>query len=229
MIYNVICGVSFILYILMSGLLEKTRKKELILRILSIVIFVYKATHYILENIKGNLCIPVEISCISYFLIPLILSFRIKKLYNVGAFFGIAAGIGYFAFYTACGFTVYESFSVTDILTGCFCHGYLFLCGLYLFKNYTFDEKGKLSIWVALLGMLAWALVFYDVEIRGITFIYYIIKPQFLLIFQSMPLNVIIIMVYYLVLTVAFYGVVKLFYKLNSNPKLLRKRLLTAT
>ncbi len=61
MIYNVICGVSFILYILISGLLEKTRKKELILRILSIVIFVYKATHYILENIKGNLCLLLYI------------------------------------------------------------------------------------------------------------------------------------------------------------------------
>jgi len=226
MLYNAICGLSFVLCVIIDKLLEKTKKNTAILRAVSVLIFVYKTVHYIVKNVNGELCIPVEISNISYFLIPLILSFRIKKLYNVGAFFGIAAGIGYFAFYTACGFTVYDSFTVSEILVGCFCHGYLFVCGLHLFKTNTFDEKGKLSIWVAILAMLAWALVFFDMEMQGITFIYFIIKPQFLFLFDSMPLNVLLVMVYYCTLTAAFYGAVKLFYKLNAKEKYVRKRIL---
>jgi len=225
MLYNVICGLSFVLCIIIDKLLEKTRKNTAILRAVSVLIFVYKTVHYIVKNVRGELCIPLEISNISYFLIPVILSFKIKKLYNVGAFFGIAAGIGYFAFYTAFGFTVYENFTLSEILVGCFCHGYLFVCGLHLFKTNTFDEKGKLSIWVTILAMLAWALVFFDMEIQGITFIYFIIKPQFLFIFNSMPLNVLLVILYYCALTAAFYGAVKLFYKLNTSKKLAGKRI----
>lgn len=228
MVYNIICGVSFAVAVIFDKLLDRSRYNKAILRVISIVIFVYKSVYYVLQNVRGNLCIPVEISCISYFLIPIILSFKINALYNVGAFFGIVAGIGYFAFYTVCGFTVYDSFTIYDILLGCFCHGYLFVCGLHLFRTNTFDEKGKLSIWVAILAMLAWALVFFDMEMQGITFIYFVIKPQYLFFFDNMPLNVFIVMMYYSVLTVGFYGAVKLFYKLNANPKFLRKRILNA-
>lgn len=215
--YNIICCVSFFLMFILSKILEKTKKSDLILRIVSVVLFVYKSIYYVVENIKGNISIPVEISTISYFLMFVILTFKIKKLFGVGAFFGIIAGIGYFAFYTLFGFMVANNFTLYDILTGCFSHGYLLISGLHLYKNNKFEKNDQLYIWITILAMLCWSLVFYDIEMRGITFIYFIIKPEFLFVSPNMILNVLLIIIYYGILITAFCGVVKLF--LNGNKK----------
>jgi len=217
--YNLICLCSFVLMILTGKLLDKTSKQDLILRTVSTILFIYKTYFYISQNLKGNVAIPVEISNISYYLLFIIIVFRIKKLYCVGAFFGIMAGIGYFAFYSFLGFTVAESFTLKDILIGCFSHGYLLVSGLYLFKNNVFENKEKFYIWITLLAMICWALIFYDVQMRGITFIYYIIKPEFLFVSQVFSLNVILIMLYYLILIFAVLGVIKLFFDINLKRK----------
>lgn len=217
--YNIICGISSLLMIIINKLLNKVKKKELILRILSILLFVYKLAYYVVENIKGNLSIPVEISSISYFLMFIIMIFKLQKLYGVGAFFGIIAGIGYFAFYTLFGFTVANNFTIKQILIGCFSHGYLLITGLHLFKKQKLTDKDKLLIWITLLSMLCWALVFYDIEMRGITFIYYVIKPEFLYVFPNMIFNICLIILYYVILILGFIFVVNLFFKLNKNMK----------
>lgn len=64
--------------------------------------------------------------------------------------------------------------------------------------------------------MLCWAMIFYDVEMRGITFIYYIIKPQLWLGLENMALNVLLSIIYYSLLIFVFNGAVKLFFKLNN-------------
>lgn len=215
--YNLISACSFILMFILSLLLEQTKKNEIILRILSIIIFVYKLVHYVIQNVNGILSIPVEISSITYFLMCIILVFKIKSLYCIGSFFGIIAGLGYFLFYTFLGFTVASNFTVKDILLGCFNHGFVFVAGLHLFKANTFSQSDKPKIWVTIFAMLCWALVFYDMEMRGITFIYYLIKPKFLYIFENMSLNVLLMMLYYAALVTAFYFVIKLFFTLNNK------------
>jgi len=215
--YNVICLLSFLFMITLSYVLKKFSHTETMLRLLSAAIFIYKLIHYVLENIKGNLALPVEISSITYFLMCIILVFKLKTLYSVGAFYGILAGLGYFTFYTLLGFTVASNFSVKEILIGCFNHGYLLVSGLYLFRTYNFTKADKPKIWITIFAMLSWALVFYDMQLRGITFIYYIIKPKFLFIFSNMSLNVILMIVYYAALVIAFYFVIKLFFNLNNK------------
>lgn len=217
MLYNLICGCAFVLTVVLGKLLSAYRHGQTVIRVVSAIIFIYKIAHYIVLNIRGILSIPVEISCISYILLPLIITFKIKKLYPVGAFFGIMAGIGYFSFYTAAGFTVAENFTVVQIITGCFCHGYLYVAGRYLFGTVKLEEKDKLSVWVTLFAMLCWALVFYDWEMRGITFIYFIIKPEFLKIFSVPALNALLFAVYYAVIAFAFAAVLKLFFNINRK------------
>lgn len=179
-------------------------------------LFVYKTLYYAIENFKGNVQVPIEISSITYFLTFAILTFKIKSLYGVGAFFGSIAGLGFFCFYTLFGLTVAESISIKDLLISCFNHGYLLVCGLYLFKN-ALNKKDEYLIWITLLAMLCWGLVFYDALKRGITFIYYIIKPTFLFLFDNLFLNSLILMLYYALLTAGFFGVVKTFFKVNKN------------
>lgn len=85
--YNLICAGSFLIILLLSNALKKTKKNELLLRTTSLILFIYKTLYYIMQNIKGNVSIPVEISSISYFLMTAIFLFRIEKIYNVGSIF----------------------------------------------------------------------------------------------------------------------------------------------
>lgn len=79
--YNLICAGSFLIILLLSNALKKTKKNELLLRTTSLILFIYKTLYYIMQNIKGNVSIPVEISSISYFLMTAIFLFRIEKIY----------------------------------------------------------------------------------------------------------------------------------------------------
>jgi len=214
--FNLICGLTFVLVIFLSFILQKSKYKDLILQLLSFPLLLYKLIYYIAENAFGHLVIPVEISSISYFLMFIIILFRIKKLYVVGAFFGLLAGFGYFTFYTLFGFTLSSEFTIFKLLIGCFTHGYLLLCGIHLFINNKFEKSEHSSIWIAILSMLCWGLVFFDIKMRGITFIYYIVKPKFLFISSQMILNVLLLISYYAMLVTAFYFVIKLFFKVNS-------------
>lgn len=86
-----------------------------------------------------------------------------------------------------------------------------------LYSKYRIKRSDFYKIWIATLGMLSWSLVFYDFEMKGITFIYYIIKPKFLFIFGNMSINVLLMMIYYSALIFAFNCVIKLFYKINKK------------
>ena len=217
--FNIICGLWFMKLLVFNKIMQKVSKAELILRILSGAILIYKTVYFILENVQGNVSIPIEISNISYFLLPIIILFRVRKLYSVGAFFGIMAGLGFFLFYIVAGFTVEEFFTTQELLIMCFCHGYLLITGLYLFQNYKFENTEKPRIWITIFAMLCWSLVFYNIEMRGITFIHYIIKPEFLLVFDNMSLNILLMALYYSVLVTAFAFVVKAFFAINHRQK----------
>lgn len=161
--------------------------------------------------------VSVEISMISYFLLPIIITFKIKKLYNVGAFFGMISGLGFFAYYSIFGFTMNAHHTLIEVLIGCFCHGYLLLCGAYLFFTNRFERKTSSSLWITILAILCWAMVFFDEETRGVTFVYFLIKPEFLNLFAVPVLNALLKAVYYAALSFGYYGVTRLFYTLNAK------------
>lgn len=214
--FNIISIVSFAIMILLNLILKRFKYTPIILQIFSIILFVYKSYHYIIQNIQGNFLIPVEISSISYFLIPIILTFKIKKLYKVASFFGIAAGLGFYLFYCVFGFAVRANFEVTDLLISIFSHSYLLTAGLQLMFTEKFENQPK-TIWITILAMLCWAMAFYDFNMRGITFVYYIVKPTYLCIFSSNTLNFLLIVLFYAVVVTIFALVVKLFFVVNNK------------
>jgi len=224
--YNLLCGIWFIGCLFFSKALEKTSKSEIILRIFSAFLLIYKTYFYIMQNVRGNFNIPIEISSVTYFLMSIIMIFKIKSLYSVGSFFGILAGLGFFSFYIFFGTFYATTFSIKEMIIGCVSHGYVLINGLYLFKNKNFHMIEQQKVWTTIFAMLSWALVFYDVGNRGVTFIYYIVKPKFLLIFPTMSLNVLLMIAYYFLLIFAFRFVIKLFFTLNKklqNVKLYEK------
>ncbi len=217
--FNLISVGCFVLMIGLSVLLQKCSKKELIMRIVSVLLFVWKFSYILYQNIIGIVSIPIEISTISYFIMFATLIFRIKGMYCVSSLLGILAGVVFFGFYMVAGFTLQNVFTLKAYLTGCLFHGYLLVSGLYLFKNYKFDKKEQPKIWITTLAIICWSLVFYGFVGEGITFIYYIVKPEFLLVFKNMSLNALVLIVYYCLLVSAYYGVIKGFFALNNKVK----------
>lgn len=77
--------------LLLNKLTKRSAHADKIIKILSIIIFSYKVLSYTVKNLSGNIFIPVEISAITYFLVPIIIIFKIDKIYNIGSFFGMIA------------------------------------------------------------------------------------------------------------------------------------------
>lgn len=206
----------FFVVILLNLLLKKFKYTPIVIQVLSVIIFAYKTCYYIVQNVQGIFSVPVEISSISYFLIPIILTFKIRRLYYVCSFFGIAAGLGFYLFYCLFGFAVSSNFTISQFLIGIFSHSYLLTAGLQLMFRQKFERKDA-GIWITMLAMICWAMAFYDFELRGITFIYYIIKPTYLCVFDSLSLNFLLITLFYAVITILFGIIIKLFFKVNSK------------
>ncbi len=215
--FNIISLIGFILMLCFGKLIVRYKYGNIILRALSIVLIIYKLGWYVLKNIKGQISIPVEISALSYFLVAFIVCFKMKKFYNIASFFGISAGLGFFFFYIFAGYTVQGNFSILSFVISNLCHGYLLFAGIYLFEKNNFKNSNKLSIWVTILGMLVWSLVFFEVEQGGITFIYYLIKPTYLFVFDKLSLNILIMILFYMVVILVFYLWTRLFYWLNNK------------
>lgn len=218
MIFNIVSFFVFLISIFVSKFLAKWKHGEIFMRILSSLILLYKMVYFVYQNIYGNISIPVEISTISYFIVSILITFKLVNFYNIAAFLGLSSGIGYFVFYIFAGFTIENSLSIQALISANFTHGYLLIAGLYILQKYNFKNKrNKLPIWTAMLAIIAWALVFFDVEQRGITFIYYIIKPQFLNIFGSFQMNILALISFYVLVIFLFSIWIKLYFKLNEN------------
>lgn len=216
MLYNIVCAIGFVISLTTYFGLRKMKRGEKVLRAVSVALFVYKCYFYISENAKGNVYLPIEISSISYFLIPFMLTFKIKGLYGVGAFFGSIAGLGFFSAYGILGSVIGEGFTLKEIIIGCVCHGFLLISGFYLAENYKYEKKNSLRLWTAILAMLAWAFAFYDAG-RGLTFVYFIIKPSFLWVFETPSLNAVVTILYFAALCVAYYFGTRAFYAVNAK------------
>lgn len=217
MIYNIISLLSFLIIVLICCITKRFKCNNIILQSISVIIFLSKLFEYIVNNIQGNITIPVEISTISYFIVSIIIAFKIEKMYNIASFFGIVCGLGYFLFYIILGFTVENEITTKGLIEGIFCHGYLLITGIYIFTQEKFNKEKHYYLWITILGIISWSMVFFDIEQRGITFIYYIIKPTYLFVSEQMIINVAIIMTYYIIILILFYTLIKLFYRFNNK------------
>lgn len=214
--YNLISLSIFMFVILFGVLISKSSRQEIVLRCIAAILLTYKFLHYLISNIKGVVSVPVEISALSYFLVSFIVLFKIKKLYIVGSFFGIIAGLGYMWYYTLFGFATMSHVTVPSLVIASFCHSTLLILGCYLLGKQKFEKPERRKIWIAVFAMLTWAEVFYSMQEMGKTLIYYLIRPEFLFFSASMPLNVLCAIGYYAALTIMFYGTIKMFYIFNE-------------
>ena len=216
--YNLLATLGFVVFLALNYLLFKFRYTLISLRIISIFLLVYKICFYVYYNITTDVAwFPFEISTLSYFIIAIVLIFNLEKVYNIASFLGIITGLGYFVYYIVAGGSLAEVFTIKEIIIGILCHGFLLTAGLQLMKLYKFDRQKLYTIWIAVLGIICYALEFYDMKPVGVAFIYYVIKPTYLYLFDRMIYNVLLVALFYVVLLTAVNYLIKLFYFVNAK------------
>jgi hypothetical protein len=218
MLYQIIPFAGGVLSLALSLLMKSLKRGEKAVRVTGVLLLLYKTAEYVYLNVSGNSVLPVEISTVTYFATTIALAFRIKKMYPVVSFFGILAGLGYWAGYTFCGFLAKDAYTLREVLLGACNHGYLLVAGACLYFNYDFGKANRLSVWAALLAMLLWAAVYYTYMPAGPTFIYYLIHPNELFLFlapYTVP-NLLISLGFYAAAAVLFHLLIKCFYRFNN-------------
>lgn len=216
MLFNIISILGFGISLLMIYLLTHYKWGFKVLKYLAVFMLVFKITEYIIMNLMGEVSYPIEISTITYFLFSIVIIFNIKKLFHVAAFFAIISGLGFFLYYSLFGFISAMVFEVPRHIIAVGFHGILLIGGSYLFIKNKFDKSQKMQLLMVMLLILSHGSIFYLDSIKGSTFIYFLVNPEFLQIFDSNLLNYSIMMIYYLIIFGIYLLLINKFYILNN-------------
>lgn len=103
--------------------------------------------------------IPVEFSTVSYYVVPAILLFRVKKLEIWAAYAGLMAGFFYYLTMMIQGGIIYESYHPLTIHASLFCHGALLFLSLFKLKNESYNKNKRYILLLGLFIMIFWALI----------------------------------------------------------------------
>jgi hypothetical protein len=177
-------------------------------------------------NISNGFTYPIEISAITYFMFSIIVLLKIEKLYHVAAFFGIISGIGFFLYYSALGFITAFYFEMGRHIIAIIAHGLLFIGGTYLLLSNDFRKTNKMDLLLTMVLILAHASIFYTDAIKGTTFVYFLIRPEFLKISSIDSVNHFIKIIYYLTAFLIFGFTIKKFYYINEQT-ITNKKIIT--
>jgi len=217
MIFNLMSLIGLLLSLAIIYLMRKFNQGEKLVFYLSMFLLLYKAFEYGYLNVTGHLAYPMEISTVTYFMFSIIYLFKIKKFYHVAAFFGIISGIGFFSYYTTLGFMSTLYFGIYKHIMATIFHGILLIGGAYLMMTHQFTRQNKYAIYLVMLLILTHALSFYTDGIKGTTFIYFIIHPDFLMISNNVWINYIVKLAYNMSISMGFIYLVKLYYRLTDG------------
>jgi len=215
--FNITSILGLLLSIFMITRLLKSKQGDNLLTILAIILLAIKTLEYMYMNITTGFTYPIEISQITYFLFCIVVLFRIKKLYHVAAFFGIISGIGFFLYYSTLGYISAFYHENMRHYIAVIAHGILLIGGVYLLVKNDFRKTNKLDLLLAMVAILAHASIFYTDAIKGTTFVYFLIKPEFLKVSSSDALNHLLMIAYYFTAFSIYSACINKFYKLNEK------------
>jgi len=191
---------------------EKTKNK--VVRNVSLILLSIN----IIKLVLVDGFIPVEFSTVSYYVVPIILLLRIKKLEIWAVYAGLMAGFFYYATMMIQGGVIYETYPPLNIHTSLLCHGSLLFLSIFKLKTSTFSIKERYKLVIGLVLMVGWAVYmrqFLIIEER--LFIYELIDAKYIKAFTS---NIIVLFGYYVVLMYLVLRTTKLVFNLNKkmNP-----------
>ena len=217
MLFNIFSLIGLVITVMLFMFIKNNPKGFIIVKMGSVFLLVVKSLTYFGYFYMSRMVYPIEISTITYFLFSIITLFKIRKIYHIASFFAIISGIGFFIYYSLFGFISFESISFDKYMIAVLNHGILLLGGLYLLYNFDFSDSIKYHIIIGILLIIAHASIFYFEDIKGTTFIYYLIRPEFISVTSNLYLNHLLKYTFYIVLYLIFIVFVNSFYYINAK------------
>lgn len=223
MVFNILSIAGLLSCIIVVKVLNRVNKPLRYVKILTFFLLMFKIGEYIYINLTEDIAYPIEISTITYFMFSVIILFNIKKAYHIASFFAIISGLGFFLYYSLLGFISSFYFELPRHIIAIMSHGILLIGGVYLLEEFSFDRDKRFDIYIIILAIISHASIFYFDAIKGTTFIYFVIKPDFLEISSIIWLNYIMKVGYYIIMFLFFNKGINIFYQYNSKMSISRK------
>lgn len=223
MLFNIMSFIGLISCIVFTIVLNKVREPMKYVRIIALFLLLFKLSEYIYINLREDFAYPIEISTITYFMFSIIVLLNIKKAYHIASFFAIISGLGFFLYYSLLGFISAFYFELPRHIIAIISHGILLVGGVCLLEEFPFDRNKRFDIYIIILAIISHASIFYFDAIKGTTFIYFVIKPEFLELSSFVWLNYIFKVGYYIIMFIIFNKGINLFYFYNSRSKISSK------
>jgi len=217
MLFNVFSIIGLIISVFTIIGINRSKNGLKYLKVLAIVLFVYKTLEYIIMNVFFEFSFPIEISTITYFMFSIIVLFDMKKYYHIAAFFALVSGLGFFLYYSIFGFISSLYFGYVRHFIAVISHGILLVGGSYLFFKQVFSNTKKTSIIITMLAIIAHGSIFYTDSIKNTTFIYFLVNPEFLMVTNLLMINHMILLGYYVILFSVFVFIIEKFFLLNKK------------
>lgn len=214
--FRLIMILVFVGVLVLNWAMSHLKHIEIYLQIICLLFLIFKTCDYVRVNMVNTVTFPVEFSAVSYFVISIIVACRFRSGYPIASFLGIVAGLSFMIYYIIGGSNAASVFGRQELITSIISHSFLLTSGLQLFLKYKFNPSKYFKIWIAILGMIFNAFAFYDIRPRGTTFVYYIIRPDYLKVYDDMRINMLLMIAFYILLVAVFGLVVKLFYVTNA-------------
>ncbi len=222
MVFNILSIAGLLSCIIVVKVLNRVNKPLRYVKILTFFLLMFKIGEYIYINLTEDIAYPIEISTITYFMFSVIILFNIKKAYHIASFFAIISGLGFFLYYSLLGFISSFYFEIPRHIIAIISHGILLIGGVYLLEEFSFDRDKRFDIYIIILAIISHASIFYFDAIKGTTFIYFVIKPDFLEISSIIWLNYIMKVGYYIIMFLIFNKGINIFYQYNSKMSISR-------
>lgn len=153
---NMLSSFALIFHFLLIYFLLKQSKKtqQIVLKIQLLVVLIYSIGYMVM--IPGK--IPVELSTVAYFIVPLTILFGIKKLKIWAVYSALISGIIYYSAMVLFGNQIYSDYPPYTVYMAIYNHGALLTYSYITLATTTFHKKDRYIIWIGIIFSILWAL-----------------------------------------------------------------------
>ncbi len=153
---NILSSLVLIFHFLLIFFLLKQSKKtqQIVLKIQLLPVLIYSTGYMIM--IPGK--IPVELSTVAYFIVPLTILFGIKKLKIWAVYSALLSGIIYYSAMILFGTKIYSDYPPYTVYMAIYNHGALLTYSYITLSTTIFYKKDRYIIWIGIIFSILWAL-----------------------------------------------------------------------
>ena len=145
---------------------QKETTRSRFLKIQLLIILVYSIGIVIIFPRR----IPVELSTVAYFIVPIIVLFNLSGLKAWGVYSSIISGVIYFAAMIILGNYLYEDYPAYGVYAAIYNHGALLSYAYITLSTTKIRKSERMVIWIGIIFSATWALllrpfVIYDARV----------------------------------------------------------------